>query len=144
MAANAFAQSHWSYVLVADSLYGNGVPRSVLYAARLIPITAILFAIGSVVTPLGLYSTTVVDAPVTALFGKRTPCYRAAHREACDGAPAVLLFPATPLATASLTTSHAAYIADNSAFGYGTPPAATTPSPASARGLSRTETVSLL
>ncbi|KAH8893095.1 hypothetical protein GQ53DRAFT_840793 [Thozetella sp. PMI_491] len=68
VAANAFAQSHWSYLVLSDSFYGDGVSKGVLWAARLIPLTAILFAVGSVVTPLGLYSTLIQDEPVVAQF----------------------------------------------------------------------------
>ena len=69
VASTAFAQSHWSYMIAADSVYGKGVSKGVLWAARLIPLSAILFAVGAVVTPLGLYQTSALGTSVQGHFG---------------------------------------------------------------------------
>ncbi|KAH8668430.1 hypothetical protein BX600DRAFT_548781 [Xylariales sp. PMI_506] len=68
VAGNALQRSHWPYVLFSDSVYSNGVSGSILWLSRLMPFVGILFAVGSIVTPLGLSSAILPDDDVRGQF----------------------------------------------------------------------------
>ncbi|RDA88500.1 hypothetical protein CP532_6663 [Ophiocordyceps camponoti-leonardi (nom. inval.)] len=61
-------QSNWPFILQTDDAYDENVRWSVLWISRLMPAISILLSVASVLTPMGLYSTTAEGKPVKASF----------------------------------------------------------------------------
>ncbi|RCI11398.1 hypothetical protein L249_7142 [Ophiocordyceps polyrhachis-furcata BCC 54312] len=61
-------QSNWPFILQTDDAYDDNVRRSILWTSRLMPAISILLSVASVLTPMGLYSSTADGKPVKATF----------------------------------------------------------------------------
>ncbi|EQL03703.1 hypothetical protein OCS_00583 [Ophiocordyceps sinensis CO18] len=68
VSAKVLQQSYWPFFLRSDDSYDQGVRGSVLWISKSIPVLSILLSATSVITPLGLYSSTAAGKPVRATF----------------------------------------------------------------------------